>query len=76
LFKFGGIGFDGHQHGVTPTPLLNPGTAYDFAGKKLVNIDAQRVVRKGKPPSGAHSDIVHDELAWVVACAADLARVD
>jgi hypothetical protein len=39
----------------------------------LINIDAKRVVRRGKPPSGAHSDILYDDLAWVVACAADLA---
>ncbi|GGM01473.1 hypothetical protein GCM10010129_51210 [Streptomyces fumigatiscleroticus] len=31
-----------------------------------VNVDAAAVVRRGGPPSGAHSDIVHPELARVV----------
>lgn len=76
LFKFGGVGFDGHQRGVAPIVLQDSGAPYDFTGKELVNVDAQRKVRNGKPPSGAHSDIVHDELAWVVVSAAGLARTD
>ena len=70
-FRFGGIGHDGHQQGVAELELLPPGQHYAFASK-LVNIDAQRVVRKGKPPSGAHSDIIYDELGWVVVDAAGL----
>lgn len=73
LYRWGGIGHDGHQRGLPELTLQPPGQPYDFAGKKLVNIDAQRVVRKGRPPSGAHSDIVHDELAWVVLAAGGLA---
>lgn len=73
-FRFGGIGFDGHQEGVEEFKLLKPGLKYDFNGQKLVNIDAQRVVRNGKPPSGAHSDIIYDDMAWVVVSAAGLAR--
>lgn len=34
-----------------------------------VNIDAAAVVRRGGPPAGAHSDIVHRELAQVVLAA-------
>jgi hypothetical protein len=34
-----------------------------------VNIDAAEVVRRGGPPTGAHSDIVHPELARVVLAA-------
>ena len=71
-FRFGGMGHDGHQQGVEELGLLPPGQHYDFNSKKLVNIDAQRVVRNGKPPSGAHSDIIYDELAWVVVDAAGL----
>jgi hypothetical protein len=26
-------------------------------------------VRRGGPPSGAHSDIVHPELSWIVLAA-------
>lgn len=74
MYRWGGIGHDGHQDGVPELTLLDPGTRYDFGGAKLVNIDAQRVVRNGKPPSGAHSDIFYEQLAWVVVCAAGLAR--
>ncbi|WP_189708370.1 serine-threonine protein kinase [Streptomyces anandii] len=34
-----------------------------------VNVDAAEVVRRGGPPSGAHSDIVHPELVRVVLAA-------
>jgi hypothetical protein len=30
------------------------------------------VVKKGNPPSGAHSDIVHPELGWAMLTAAGL----
>jgi hypothetical protein len=35
-------------------------------------VDASDVVRTGGPPSGAHSDIVHPELTWLVLLAAGL----
>jgi hypothetical protein len=35
-------------------------------------VDASEVVRAGGPPSGAHSDIVHPELTWLVLLAAGL----
>jgi hypothetical protein len=72
LYRWGGIGHDGHQKGVPELRLQQPGSHYDFTGTKLVNIDAQQVVREGRPPSGAHSDIIHDELAWVVLDAGGL----
>ncbi|MET7852488.1 serine-threonine protein kinase [Streptomyces avermitilis] len=34
-----------------------------------VNVDAAAVVKRGGPPTGAHSDIVHRELAQVVLAA-------
>ena len=34
-----------------------------------VNVDAAAVVKNGGPPAGAHSDIVHRELAQVVLAA-------
>ena len=71
-YRWGGIGHDGHQNGVREFTLNPVATRYDFQGESLVNIDASRVVRNGKPPSGAHSDIVKDELAWVVLSAGAL----
>jgi hypothetical protein len=34
-----------------------------------VNVDAAAVVRRGGPPAGAHSDILHEELARLVLAA-------
>ncbi|MFI7404530.1 serine-threonine protein kinase [Streptomyces sp. NPDC049541] len=68
--KWGAMGHDGVQ--------AVPGTrAYTLADaltstlptSGCVNIDAAAVVRNGGPPSGAHSDIVHRELAQVVLAA-------
>lgn len=73
-YRWGGIGHDGHQPGVSEFGLLDVGAHYDFGGHSLVNIDAARVVKRGAPPSGAHSDIIHAELAWVVLSAAGLVR--
>ena len=73
-FRFGGMGHDGHQQGVPELKLLPPGEGYDFNSHELVNINAERVVRNGKPPSGAHSDIIYDDLAWVVVSATGLGR--
>ncbi|MBO1331903.1 serine-threonine protein kinase [Streptomyces sp. VRA16 Mangrove soil] len=38
-------------------------------GTGCVSVDAAQVVRNGPPPSGAHSDICHEELARVVLSA-------
>ncbi|MYW67730.1 serine-threonine protein kinase [Streptomyces sp. SID8379] len=38
-------------------------------GAGCVSVDASQVVRNGPPPSGAHSDICHEELARVVLSA-------
>ncbi|MGV9709303.1 serine-threonine protein kinase [Gordonia sp. NPDC003424] len=48
-------------------------TAYPFVKSQILNLDASQVVKLDKSPSGAHSDIFHDELAWVVAAAGGLA---
>ncbi|MFD7441109.1 serine-threonine protein kinase [Streptomyces sp. NPDC059909] len=39
-----------------------------------VNVDTASVVRRGGPPSGAHSDILHPELARVVLAAGRVGR--
>jgi hypothetical protein len=60
-------------HGVSDQRTLGEvGTPYSFEKGAILNIDASAVVRAGKPPSGAHSDIFHPELAWVVAAAGEL----
>lgn len=73
MFRWGGMGADGAQgvgaklDGITPA---GPGgTPYRFTVGGALNIDAASVVRHGPPPVGAHSDILHEELAWVVLAA-------
>ncbi|MEU6282878.1 serine-threonine protein kinase [Streptomyces sp. NPDC047028] len=72
--RWGAMGHDGVQ--------AVPGTAaLDLAGalrgplprSGCVNVDAAAVVRRGGPPSGAHSDIVHPELARLVLAAGRVA---
>ncbi|WP_328415466.1 serine-threonine protein kinase [Streptomyces violaceus] len=68
--KWGAMGYGGVQ--------AMPGTrAYTLAkaltaklpGSGCVNVDASAVVRRGGPPAGAHSDILHEELARLVLTA-------
>ncbi|MFI7018104.1 serine-threonine protein kinase [Streptomyces sp. NPDC050164] len=68
--KWGAMGYGGVQ--------AVPGTrAYTLAealraklpASGCVNVDAAVVVRRGGPPAGAHSDILHEELARLVLAA-------
>ena len=75
LFRWGGMGADGAQGVQAPLDPIRPAapaTTYRFAAGKALNVDASEVVRAGGPPSGAHSDIVHPELTWLVLLAAGL----
>ncbi|MBL1086272.1 serine-threonine protein kinase [Streptomyces actinomycinicus] len=67
---WGAMGHDGVQ-AVPGTARLDLAAA--LAGRLpasgCVNVDAAAVVRRGGAPSGAHSDIVHPELARVVLAA-------
>ena len=72
LFRWGGMGANGAQGVDAPLDAVQPGgpgTAYRFGAGKALNVDASQVVRTGGPPSGAHSDIVHPELTWIVLSA-------
>jgi hypothetical protein len=57
---------------VAPQVLGKVGTAYPFKTAEILNLDASDVVIAGNSPSGAHSDIFHPELAWVVASASGM----
>jgi broad specificity phosphatase PhoE len=70
--RWSALGQDGHQPAAREFPLNPIGVAYDFERSGLVNIDASWVVGHGPPPSGAHSDICHPELAWVPLSAGGL----
>ncbi|MEV5850227.1 serine-threonine protein kinase [Streptomyces sp. NPDC051985] len=68
--EWGAMGHDGVQ-AVPGTRSLDLAAALSgpLAASGCVNVDAAAVVNKGGPPAGAHSDIVHPELARVVLAA-------
>ena len=57
---------------VEPQMLGKVGTSYPFKAGEIINLDSSDVVIAGDSPSGAHSDIFHEQLAWVAAAAAGL----
>ncbi|MEV0527381.1 serine-threonine protein kinase [Streptomyces sp. NPDC050439] len=64
--RWGAIGYDGIR-AVDGARRVKLGRA--IPAKGCVSVDASSVVRRGGPPSGAHSDICHEELARVVFAA-------
>jgi hypothetical protein len=71
MFRWRAMGSLGAYN--TPVQSIDAvGTSYPFAKGAILNIDSSEVVINGNPPSGAHSDIFHKELAWIVASAAQL----
>ncbi|MEV4639669.1 hypothetical protein AB0J80_20160 [Actinoplanes sp. NPDC049548] len=72
--RWGGMGAHGFQ-GAAPArqlTLLPPGTAYALTAGAFHTVDASQVVADTRQSafSGAHSDIVHPEVAWLIAAAA------
>jgi hypothetical protein len=69
--RWGAMGHDGFQAlDGTPALALADALAGPFPGGGCVSVDASSVVCSGGPPSGAHSDICHEELARLVLRAA------
>jgi hypothetical protein len=68
--KWGAIGYGGVQAvpGTRAYTLAKALTA-QLPASGCVNVDAAAVVRRGGPPAGAHSDILHEELARLVLAA-------
>lgn len=74
-YRWGAIGGGGAQAvDAAEVTLGARGQAYALAHGAFTNVDAGDVVRRGGPPSGAHSDIFHPELSWLTLSAAGLAR--
>ncbi|MEU2455252.1 serine-threonine protein kinase [Streptomyces sp. NPDC012765] len=73
--RWGAIGHDGVQ-AVPGAPRLSLETALreGVPATGCVSVDAGSVVRRGGAPSGAHSDICHEELARVVVTAGRMGR--
>jgi hypothetical protein len=76
LYRWGAMGANGAQGVQAKVDAIQPATretTYRFAAHQALNIDAADIVQRGGPPSGAHSDIIHPELSWVVLIAGGLA---
>lgn len=72
-YQWGGMGHDGFQQSPAGTTLPLKGTTYPFAKEGIYLLDANDVIKKPLSQfSGAHSDIVHDEIAAVAVAAASL----
>ena len=67
--KWGAMGHDGVQAVPGTVSLKLAEALRKLPVKGCVNVDAAAVVRRGGPPSGAHSDICHRELAQLVLTA-------
>ncbi|MFF8999482.1 serine-threonine protein kinase [Streptomyces achromogenes] len=72
--RWGALGHDGVQ-AVPGTARLDLAAALGggLPASGCVNVDAAAVVRRGGAPTGAHSDIVHPELARLVLAAGRIA---
>ncbi|MEU8586341.1 serine-threonine protein kinase [Streptomyces sp. NPDC048664] len=73
--RWGAMGHDGVRSvDGTRALTLADALAGGLPSSGCVNVDASAVVRRGGPPSGAHSDILHPELARVVLAAGRVIR--
>ncbi|MEU2063359.1 serine-threonine protein kinase [Streptomyces sp. NPDC013455] len=75
--RWGAMGHDGVQ-AVPGTVRLDLAAALGgrLPASGCVNVDVAAVVRRGGAPSGAHSDIVHPELARLVLVAGRVVAAD
>ncbi|MFE9218115.1 serine-threonine protein kinase [Streptomyces lavendulae] len=73
--RWGAVGHDGVQ-ALPDAPRLTLEAALrdGLPTAGCVSVDAGSVVRRGGPPSGAHSDICHEELARIVVGAGRMGR--
>ncbi|WP_405981435.1 serine-threonine protein kinase [Streptomyces sp. NBC_00158] len=73
--RWGAVGHDGVR-AVPGAPRLSLEAALrdGLPGAGCVSVDAGSVVRRGGAPSGAHSDICHEELARIVVGAGRMGR--
>ncbi|MDJ0381568.1 serine-threonine protein kinase [Streptomyces sp. G-G2] len=72
--RWGAVGHDGLQLPGTPRLSLDAALRGGLPTAGCVSVDAASVVRRGGPPSGAHSDVCHPELARLVTLAGRIGR--
>ena len=75
LQRWGAMGWHGAQEVDAAIVKIGPvGTSYVFRDGQFLNLDCNALIKDGPWPFGSHSDIIHDELGWIIACAAVLTR--
>ena len=73
MYRWEGMGCDGAQAvNAAGSPLSDPGSAYAFQTGKWLNLDGNAVITQGGLPAGAHSDIIHPQIAWAALKAAGI----
>jgi hypothetical protein len=74
LFRYRGFGDDGAQavRIAPPEQVHEAGVRYRLLPGTFLNLNCDEVIKKIAFPSGAHGDIIHDEIAWAVFSAAGL----
>jgi hypothetical protein len=76
-YQWGGLGHDGFQHApateVTRIRMVAARVPYTLQKGRFYRIDANNVIKNNLAWfSGAHSDILHPEVAWLAVSAAGL----
>lgn len=76
LYRWGALGHDGFQGAdVVDVAMRAPGETYGFVPGRPTRLDAGAVIRENLSwISGAHGDIRHDEIAWLMVDAADAGK--
>jgi len=73
-FRYGGMGGTGAQAvNAGAESIREVGHPYVVSPGTFLNLDGNQVITAGEPPSGAHSDIFHPEIAWAVVYASKVA---
>jgi hypothetical protein len=73
ISRWGAMGYDGAQAvNAEQEQLAPPGRQYRFGKRRWTNLDGNKVIIHGGPPSGAHSDIAHPHTAWAALAAAEI----
>jgi hypothetical protein len=74
-YQWGGMGHDGFQQSPAGVTLALEANTYPFAQDGIYLLDANTVIKKPLSAfSGAHSDIVHDEIISAALAAAALSK--
>ena len=73
-YRFGAMGADGAQAvEAAARTFAAVGDPYAFQKGKFLNLNGDELITRGQPPSGAHSDIFYEEIAWAVLQASGVA---